>query len=82
MYKWLRSHDQDGRHAINSKHLTESSTPEPEGLRFLKLGMKHRAMEFRQLSCINHDPEMTLTNFTARSIFVEFERQSLQEIGE
>ena len=32
----------------------------------LKLGMKHQAMELYKV-CINHDPGMTLTFFTARS---------------
>ena len=32
----------------------------------LKLGMKHQAIELYK-SCINHDPELTLTYFMARS---------------
>ena len=32
----------------------------------LKLGMKHLGMELYKV-CINHDPGMTLTCFTARS---------------
>ena len=32
----------------------------------LKLGMKHQAIELYKV-CINHDPGMTLTYFTARS---------------
>ena len=32
----------------------------------LKLGVKHLEMEFYKV-CINHDPGMTLTHFTARS---------------
>ena len=35
----------------------------------LKLGMKHQTME-RCKVCINHDPWMTLTYFTARSFWV------------
>ena len=35
----------------------------------LKLGMKHQAMELYKV-CINHDPGMTLTFFTARSTSV------------
>ena len=35
----------------------------------LKLGMKHQAMELYKV-CINHDPGMTLTYFTARSTWV------------
>ena len=49
MYKFSRSHDQDGRHGY-----------------ILKLDMKHRAMELYKV-CINHDPGITLTFFTARS---------------
>ena len=33
----------------------------------LKLGMKHLGMELYKV-CINHDPGMTLTYFTARSL--------------
>ena len=32
----------------------------------LKLGVKHLGMEFYKVY-INHDPELTLTDFTARS---------------
>ena len=32
----------------------------------LKLGVKHQAMEHYKV-CINHDPGITLTFFTARS---------------
>ena len=35
----------------------------------LKLGMKHQAMELCKV-CINHDPGMTFTYFTARSTWV------------
>ena len=35
----------------------------------LKLGMKHQAMELYEI-CINHDPGMTLTYFTARSTYL------------
>ena len=34
----------------------------------LKLGMKHQAMELYKV-CINYDPGMTLTFFTARSTY-------------
>ena len=33
----------------------------------LKLGMKHKGMEIYEIY-VNHDPGMTLTSFTARSI--------------
>ena len=32
----------------------------------LKLGMKHQAIELYRV-CVNHDPVVTLTYFTARS---------------
>ena len=35
----------------------------------LKLGMKHQGMEVYKI-CINHDPGMILTYFTARSTWV------------
>ena len=35
----------------------------------LKLGMKHQALGLYKV-CINHDPGMTLTCFTARSTWV------------
>ena len=37
----------------------------------LKLGMEHQGMEFYKI-CLNHDPGMTLTYFTARSIKVAY----------
>ena len=57
----------------------------------LKLGMTHQGMELYKV-CINHDPGMTLTYFTARSTEVpcilmgencynSFEGQHLQQIG-
>ena len=58
----------------------------------LKLGMKHQTMGFYKL-CINHDPGMTLTYFTARPtskiffskttwpIKVKFYRKHLYEGG-
>ena len=51
--------------AINSKKLKKifSRTRRPMDL---NLGMKHQAMELFKV-CINHDPGMTLTFFTARS---------------
>ena len=52
--------------AINTKNLLKSSSPEPEDLKILKLGMKHRVMELHE-SYINHNAGMTLTYFTARS---------------
>ena len=51
--------------AINSKKPLKifSRTRRPM---ILNLGMKHQAMELYKV-CINHDPGMTLTFFTARS---------------
>ena len=53
--------------AINNKNLKKSSSSEPESLCFLKLGTKHLGMEVYKI-CINHDPVMTLTYFTARQL--------------
>ena len=54
--------------AINSKKLKKIffRTRRPM---ILKLGMKYQGMEFYKV-CINHDPGMTLTYFTARSTYV------------
>ena len=49
--------------AINSKKPLKIFSRRPM---ILKLGMKHPAMELYKV-CINHDPGMTLTYFTARS---------------
>ena len=45
--------------AINSKNRTRSNM-------ILILDMKHQGMKLNKV-CINHDPRMTLTYFTARS---------------
>ena len=52
--------------AINSIKIFFSRTRRPM---ILKLGMKHQEMEHHRV-CINHDPGMTLTFFTARSTSV------------
>ena len=52
--------------AINSKKPLKIFSSRTRGPMILKLGMKHQAMEFYKI-CINHDPGMTLTFFTARS---------------
>ena len=50
-------------HSKNHLKIFFSRTRRPM---ILKLGMKHQAMELYKV-CINHDPGMTLTFFTARS---------------
>ena len=47
----------------------------------LKLGMKHQAMELYKVY-INHDPEMTLTFFTARSTYAAhaFEWEKIENV--
>ena len=52
--------------AINSKKPLEIFFSRTRRLMILKLVMKHQAMELYKV-CINHDPGMTLTYFTARS---------------
>ena len=37
----------------------------------LKVGMQHQMLEYYQI-CLNHDPRLTLTYFTARSNFVPY----------
>ena len=66
LYKLSRSHDQDGRHGYKYQkplNIFYSRTRRPM---ILKIGMKHQAIEPYKV-CINHDPGMTLTYFTARS---------------
>ena len=48
----------------------------------LKLGMKHQAMELYKV-CINHDPGMTLTFFTASSTLAAhaFEREKNRKMS-
>ena len=47
----------------------------------LKLGMNHQAMELYKV-CIDHDPGMTLTFFTARSTEAahEFEWEKIENV--
>ena len=48
----------------------------------LKLGMKHQGMEFYKIY-LNHDPGMTLTNFTVRSTQIAhaFERGKIVKMS-
>ena len=52
--------------AINSKNLKKNLLLQNQKAYGLNLGMKHQAIELYKV-CINHDPGMTLTFFTARS---------------
>ena len=52
--------------AINSKKPLKIFFSRTRRPMILKLGMKHQAMELYKV-CINRDPWMTLTYFTARS---------------
>ena len=47
--------------ALNSKNFFRTRRP-----MILKLGMMHLGLELFYV-CINHDPGMTMTHFTARS---------------
>ena len=51
--------------AINNKKSSKISIFRTRKPMILKLGMKHDGMELYKI-CINHDPGMTLTFFTAR----------------
>ena len=50
------------------KKLKKSSSPEPKKTMTLKVGMQHRVLEYYQV-CSNDDPGLTLTYFTAVSIW-------------
>ena len=62
LFKWSRSHDQDGRHA----HISGTKRPMT-----CKLGMQHRVLEYYQV-CLNDDPGLTFTYFTTRSNLVPY----------
>ena len=70
LYKWSRSHDQDGRHAhIWLKPLKIfSRTRSP---RTLKIGMQHKGLKLYK-DYINDDPGLTLAYFRARSNCVTY----------
>ena len=55
--------------AVNNKNLKKNFFFRTRRHMILKLGMKHQGMEVYK-SCINHDPGMILTYFTARSTYV------------
>ena len=52
--------------AINSKNPSKIFFSRTRRPMILKLGMKHQAIELYKV-CINRDPWVTLTYFTARS---------------
>ena len=76
MKAWINSHGHMTKiaaMAINNKLLKNIPLQNQEAYDFetrrpmiLKLGMKHQGIEVYKI-CINHDPGMTLTYFTARS---------------
>ena len=70
LFKWSRSHDQDGRHAhmpIYCKILQKSSILEPKGRWPWNLVCSiEYSLEYYQV-CLNDDPGLTLTYFMARS---------------
>ena len=65
LYKWSRSHDQDGRHGYKKQKRLKTFFFRTRRPMILKLGMNHLGME--PYKAINHDPGMTLTYFMARS---------------
>ena len=60
LYKWSRSHDQDGCHGYKWQKPLKIFFFTTRRPIILKLGMKHQAIEFYKV-CINHDSGMTLT---------------------
>ena len=71
LYKWSRSHDQDGRHAhiwYKPLKIFFSRTRNPM---ILKLGMQHSEPKLYKV-CINDEPGLTLAYFTARSNWVTY----------
>ena len=66
LYKWSRSHDQDGRNGYKQQNPSKIFFFRMRRPMISKLGMKHLEMELYKLY-INQDPEMTLTYLTARS---------------
>ena len=58
--KYSRSHDEDGRYAKSALNLQNYSIPEPW---YVELGSAVLTK-----ACTSHDPGLTLTYFTARSI--------------
>ena len=66
LYKWSRSHDQDGRHGYEYQKRLKIFFFRTRRSMILKLGKKHLGIELYK-NFINHDPGMTLTYFTARS---------------
>ena len=70
MFKWSRSHDQDGRHVHIWKNNKNCSSL-TEGPMTLKLSMQHRVFEYNQV-CSNDALRLTLTYFTARSNLVPY----------
>ena len=69
LYKWSRSHDQDGRHAHiwqkPSKIFYRTNSP-----MVMKLGMEHYVLKLYKVY-INDAPELTLTHFMTISNFAK-----------
>ena len=69
LFKWFRSHDQDGHHVhIWQKH-EKFFCSGTERLMTLKVCMQHWVLKYYQV-CSNDDPGLTLTSFMARSNLV------------
>ena len=63
LYKWSRSHDQDGHHAhIYGKKPSKIFSYRTNSPIIMKLGMKHYVLKLYKVY-INDDPELTLTHF-------------------
>ena len=69
VFKWSRSHDQDGRHAhmwLKHEKIFFSGT---KRLMTMKVCMHHQVLKYYQIYS-NDDPVLTLTYFTTRSNLV------------
>ena len=56
---------------IYGKNIKKSYSPKPKRPMTLKLGMQHRVLEYYQI-CLNYDPGLTMTYFTARPYLVPY----------
>ena len=70
LYKWSKSHDQDGRHA-HIYYILKVFFSGTERLMTLKLGIQHGGHEYYHV-CSNDTLGLTLTYFMARSNLVPY----------
>ena len=71
VFKWSRSHDQDGRHAHIWEKPIKIFFTGTERLMTLKLGMQHKVLKNNQIYS-NNAPGLTLIYFTAKLNLVPY----------